>query len=143
VPVTWWISHDDRLVLASAEGDISPGSFEEYMSALVAAGAMPYRKLFDVTYATPGAIRLAPLKEFASKVVAFAKQGAVGPLAIFVGSELEQEMAELFARADAGRALAIFSDRTKAREWLDGLAVDKWRGERRHRGAIRALMLSR
>ena len=90
MPVTWWISHDDRLVLASAEGDISPGSFEEYMSALVAAGAMPYRKLFDVTYATPGAIRLAQLKEFASKVVAFAKQGAVGPLAIVVGSELEQ-----------------------------------------------------
>ncbi len=125
MPVTWSISHNDRLVLASAEGDISPGNFDEYMSALVAAGAMPYRKLFDVTYATPGSIRLAQLKAFGSKVVAFAKLGAVGPLAIVVGSELEHELAELFARADAGRALAIFSDRTKAREWLDGLAVDK------------------
>jgi hypothetical protein len=29
-------------------------------------------------------------------------------------------MAELFGKTDAGRPLAIFSDVSKAREWLDG-----------------------
>jgi hypothetical protein len=33
---------------------------------------------------------------------------------------LEQEMAEAFGKVDAGRPLAIFSDTTKARHWLDG-----------------------
>jgi hypothetical protein len=122
VPVTWSISHDDRLVLAAADGDCSFEDLERYISAVAAAGAMPYRKLFDATYVTPGTLRLAELKAFAGMMVAFAKGGPIGPGAIVVGSELEQEMAEAFARAGASRALAIFKDRSKARVWLDGLA---------------------
>ena len=122
MPVTWSISHDDRLVLATANGDCSLEDLQRYMSALAAAGAMPYRKLFDATYVTPGTLRLAEIKAFAGMVVAFAKGGPIGPGAIVVGSELEQEMAEVFSQANAGRAMAIFRDRSKAREWLDGLA---------------------
>jgi hypothetical protein len=62
VPVKWSISHEDRLVLASAEGEASMADLEEYISAVVAAGAMPYRKLFDTTYIAPGALRLAELR---------------------------------------------------------------------------------
>jgi hypothetical protein len=122
VPVTWSISHDDRLVLAAADGDVSLKDLEQYMSAVADAGAMPYRKLFDATYVTPGTIRLAELKAFAGMMVTFAKGGPIGPGAIVVGSELEQEMAEVFAQTGAGRALAIFKDRSTARKWLDGLA---------------------
>jgi hypothetical protein len=121
VPVTWSICHDDRLVLAAADGDCSLQDFEQYISAVTTAGGMPYRKLFDVTYVTPGSIRIAELKSFARTIVAYAQKGAVGPIAVVVGSELEHEMAEVFGQADAGRALAIFKDRAKAREWLDGL----------------------
>jgi len=122
VPVTWSISHDDRLVLAAADGDCSLEDLERYVSALAAAGAMPYRKLFDATYVTPGTLRLTELKALAGMIVAVAKGRPVGPGAIVVGSELEQEMAEVFARTDVGRAMAIFKDRSKARDWLDGLA---------------------
>ena len=64
MPLKWSISHEDRLVLASAEGEASMADLEEYMSAVVAAGAMPYRKLFDTTYVAPGVLRLAELRAF-------------------------------------------------------------------------------
>jgi len=122
VPLTWSISHDDRLVMAAVSGEASGQDLEEYMSAVTAAGAMPYRKLFDATYAAPGSLRLSELRAFSRKIVAYAKEGRVGPLAIVVGSDLEREMAELFGQADAGRALGIFSDVLEARQWLDKLA---------------------
>src|SRR5215208_5129605 len=119
VPVKWSINHEDRLVLASAEGEASIVDLEEYIAGVIAAGGMPYRKLFDTTYVAPGALRLAELRVFSNQVLTLAREGPIGPIAIVVGSELEQEMAELFGQVDAGRPLAIFSDAAKAREWLD------------------------
>ena len=119
MPVKWSINHEDRIVLANAEGEASIEDLEQYLSAMAAAGGMPYRKLFDTTYLAPGALRLAELRAFSAKVLAHAKQGPIGPIAIVVGTELEQEMAEMFGRTDAGRPLAIFSDVAAAREWLD------------------------
>ena len=120
MPVKWWINHEERLVQASVEGEASLPDLEEYMSGVAAAGGMPYRKLFDATYVAPGALRLAELRAFSKKVLELAKGGPLGPIAIVVGSELEQDMAEAFGRVDAGRPLAIFSSAAKARQWLDG-----------------------
>jgi hypothetical protein len=122
MPLTWSISHEDRLVSAAVSGEASGQDLQQYMAAVVAAGGMPYRKLFDATYAAPGSLRLSELRAFAKTIVAYAKEGAVGPLAIVVGSDLEREMAELFGQADAGRALGIFSDVVEARQWLDKMA---------------------
>ena len=119
MPVKWSIIHEHRLVLASAEGEAPLADLEQYMSAVAAAGGMPYRKLFDATYVAPGALRLSELRAFAGQIIALPKAGPLGPIAIVVGSELEQEMAEAFGKVDAGRPLAIFSDATKARQWLD------------------------
>lgn len=125
MPVTWSISHDDRIVLVTAEGAVAFENIDDYLVAMAAAGAMPYRKLFDITYLAPDALRFADLKAIGKKVIAFATESAVGPIAIVVGSELLHEMAALFGEADVARPLAIFSERLKAREWLDGLAVGK------------------
>lgn len=122
MPVTWSISHEDRLVLAAVSGEASIQDLEQYMAAVTAAGGMPYRKLFDATYAAPGSLRLSELRAFSKAIVAYAQKGVVGPLAIVVGTDLEREMAELFGQADAGRALAIFSDVPTARQWLDQVA---------------------
>ena len=119
MPVKWSINHEERLVLASAEGEASFADLKEYVSGMVAAGGLPYRKLFDVTYVAPGALRLAELRALSKNVLELAKAGPVGPIAIVVGSELEREMAEAFGEVDAGRPLAIFSDTAKARQWLD------------------------
>ena len=120
MPVKWSINHEERLVSASAEGEASFADLEEYTSGMIAAGGLPYRKLFDATYVAPGALRLAELRAFSKQVLTLAKGGPMGPIAIVVGSELEREMAEAFGKVDAGRPLAIFSDAAKARQWLDG-----------------------
>jgi hypothetical protein len=119
MPVKWSISHEDRIVLASAEGEASVEDLDQYFSAMAAAGGMPYRKLFDLTYVVSGGLRLAELRAFSKQVIGLAKEGPIGPIAIVVGSELEQELAEVFGKVDAGRPLAIFSDVAAAREWLD------------------------
>jgi hypothetical protein len=123
--VKWSVNHEERLVLASAEGEASLADLEQYISGVIAAGAMPYRKLFDATYVAPGVLRLTELRAFSRKVLELAKTGPIGPIAIVVGTELEQEMAEAFGKADAGRPLAIFSDAVKARQWLDGRPEDR------------------
>lgn len=46
----------------------------------------------------------------------------MGPVAIVIGSDMDREMAEVYGKADAGRALAIFSDVAEAQQWLDGSA---------------------
>ena len=118
--ISWSINHEEKLVVASAEGEATITDLKEYLSGMIAAGGLPYRKLFDTTYIAPGALRLAELRAFSKGVLELAKAGPIGPIAIVVGSELEREMAEAFGKIDAGRPLAIFSDAAKARQWLDG-----------------------
>ena len=120
--MTWSIPQEDRLVSAAVSGEVSGQDLDQYLSAVAAAGAMPYRKLFDVTYATPGSLRLSELRAIAKASAAYAKESVVGPLAIVVGSDFDRELAEMFSQANAGRAFAIFSDALKARQWLDQLA---------------------
>jgi hypothetical protein len=47
MPMRWTISHDERLVLATAEGPLGLLEIEAYFDALIVAGAQPYAKLFD------------------------------------------------------------------------------------------------
>lgn len=125
MPVTWSICHEDRIVLADAQGDVTVEEVHQYLSAVAAAGGMPYRKVFNTTYALPGALRFAELRALSKGVVDIAKGGPIGPIAIVVGSELEHELAEMYGETRAGRALAIFSDVAKARQWLDQLGRDE------------------
>jgi hypothetical protein len=120
MPVKWTISHEDRIVLAAAEGETSVQDLEQYVTAMAAAGGLPYRKLFDMTYVASGGLRVAELRAFSRKVLELGKEGPMGPIAIVVGSELEKEMAEMFGQTDANRPLAIFHDVSEARQWLDG-----------------------
>lgn len=119
MPINWTISHADKLVVAVADGETERSDIDKYLSALVSEGAMPYRKLFDLSFA-PLSIGVAELRALGQRVAEVAKDGPVGPVAIVVGSELAQEMAEIFgSRALADRPLRIFDDVPKAREWLD------------------------
>ena len=123
MPVNWTISHPDKLVVAVAEGEVEHADVDKYLLALIAEGAMPYRKLFDVTFA-PLSMGLAQLRALGTRVTEHARGGgSVGPLALVVGSELALDMARIFeAQARAGRPLRIFDDVVKARAWLDSLS---------------------
>jgi hypothetical protein len=126
VPVNLTISHDEKLVIAVADGEIDRADIDQYLSAVIAQGAMPYRKLFDATFA-PMTLGVAELRALGQRVAEHAKHGSeVGPVAIVVGSELANEMALIFqSRAIADRPFRIFDDVIRAREWLDSLAPPK------------------
>jgi hypothetical protein len=119
VPVTWSISHEDRFVLVTLDGEVQAKDVQQFISIMVAEGFEPYRKLFDARYMTPGGLRLSDLKAFSTMIVARAKEKPMGPVAFVIGSDLEREMAEVYGKADTGRPLAIFSDMAEARRWLD------------------------
>jgi hypothetical protein len=122
MPVTWSISPDDRLALITLDGEVEVKDIQKFISVMVADGLESYRKLFDARYLSPGGLSLRDLKAFSTMVVARAKDAPMGPVAFVVGSEAEREMAEVYGKADAGRALAIFSDLAEARQWLDSPA---------------------
>jgi hypothetical protein len=122
MPVTWSISPDDRLALITLDGEVEVKDIQKFISVMIADGLESYRKLFDARYLSPGGLSLRDLKAFSTMVVARAKDAPMGPVAFVVGSEAEREMAEVYGKADAGRALAIFSDLAEARQWLDSPA---------------------
>lgn len=116
MPINLTISHADKLVVAVADGEIDRAEIDEYLTALIAAGAMSYRKLFDISFA-PLSLGVAELRALGKRS---ADAGPTGPLAIVVGSNLAREMAAIFeSQAAADRPLRIFDDLPTAREWLD------------------------
>ena len=123
MPLNWTISHAEKLVVAIADGEVEHADIDRYLEALIAGGAMPYRKLFDITFA-PISMGAAQLRALGTRVAQHAREGgAIGPLAIVVGSERAREMAGIFgAAARADRPLRIFDDVVRARAWLDSLA---------------------
>src|SRR5258708_21678934 len=49
MPLHWTIDHDERLVIAVAEGNLATSDVEPYLGQVVAEAAMSYRKIFDVS----------------------------------------------------------------------------------------------
>lgn len=79
-----------------------------YLDGVVTANALAYRKIFDMTQATPnlGEDEL-PLSQ-------------IGPLAIVATTENGYQQARMFAAlAEADRPVKIFRELHLARQWLD------------------------
>src|ERR1044072_5129843 len=117
VAITWTIDHDQRMLSAACEGDVTLRDLEEYLDAVVAAGSMPYRKLFD---GTRGDSKLTEEEMMAlgARIRAYHTAGPMGPLAIAVTTEHTHGLARLFgALAAADRPIKIFRDIRAARRW--------------------------
>jgi len=122
MPITWTVSHPARLVVAVAKGDISAADMLAYLDEIDQAGAMPYRKVFDLT----GVVATLPTEDVrlvGMRVVALSGDKPTGPLAIVVASDAIAELAKVFeATAVTKRPLQIFRDLHTARAWLDEIA---------------------
>ena len=124
MPVTWSISHAERLVVAVAGEETTRQDVERYWAEIAAAGGMPYAKLFDAKHAI-GSFDMADLRSLGKTMTDYARQGPVGPIAIVVGGEAELEMAKVFGEAagNIDRAFRIFGEVPEARQWLLDLAA--------------------
>ena len=118
----WSISHGDRLVVFEVTGKPSANEMQSALAAVVAEGALPYRKLFDARFAAhdPDGSSLRWLSSIAASA---AKNIALGPVAVVSGLDIAADIAgHLNRKADTDRPLRIFRDVASARHWLDDVA---------------------
>lgn len=116
--IKWTISHPDRLVTAALAGALEPGDVEGYLADVAAAGAMPYGKIIDLTFA-PVELPLADLKAMMRASEQYAKGHALGPMAIVVDCDVTEEMSAFFgARTRLDRPFRIFRKMQEAEVWL-------------------------
>jgi hypothetical protein len=119
MPVQWTVSRPTRLVIAVAKGDLRRLDIEAYLDGVVTADALAYRKIFDMTQATPS-LSDDDLMSLGARIRAYIPLGHLGPLAIVAATDKSYQQARMFAAlADADRPIKIFRELHQARQWLD------------------------
>lgn len=118
----WTISHDERLVLVTAEGPVTLPEIEDYFDAVIVAGAQPYAKLLD---ATTMEARLTDddVMAIGARMSAYVKdqKWPGGPAAFVVTTRANREFVRRFINLAASpRQAKIFQTVDEARRWLDG-----------------------
>jgi len=94
--------------------------------AIRAAGALPYRKLIDLSFAplSLGLAGVRAIKALNQEAGGAGKNAPRGPVAFVVGSEPAEEMVEMFhENVHVDRPLRVFRDVDTARQWLDEIAA--------------------
>jgi hypothetical protein len=120
MPIFWTIDSKRKLVIVTAEGDVTRADVEEYLDVVEGSCALGYRKLYDGR-AGNLAMDHEDMMAIAVKFRSYHHR-PVGPLAIV----LPQDRAELVARmlgvlATADRPLKLFTSLTPARRWIESL----------------------
>jgi hypothetical protein len=121
MPLSWTISHPQRLVIAVAKGDVAPHEFGAYLEAMQPVGS--YRKMFVVSGMTAVFDALL-MKTVGDAARAQAQRETLGPIAIVAETEPAYHSAMVYGDAARGidRPIRIFRELHEARRWLDGLA---------------------
>ena len=118
MPLLWKISHERRIVLAVAAGEVDDGEVQRYLFDLVLQRAFPYAKLFDITSCV-SALDNMMIRNFASTVRDPEVAKVVGPVAIVARTEASLAQALRFANgAGVDRPIRFFGNGLEARKWL-------------------------
>jgi hypothetical protein len=124
--LTYSISHEEKLVFIQVQSEVVPAEVQSALFAIRAAGALPYRKLIDLSFAplTQRIAGIRAIRALSQNAGGAGKDAARGPVAILVGSEPAAEMVEMFDETmHVDRPLRIFRDLDEARRWLDEIAA--------------------
>jgi hypothetical protein len=118
MPITWTISHPDRMVSVQVDGEIALADAEEYLDALVVADAMAYAKLLDcttmVTYVDDD-----DMMRLGARMRAYASILKGGPLVFVVTTpEIHDYVRRYINLAAAERPVKIVKTVDQARDWL-------------------------
>jgi len=119
MPLTWTISHPNRLVTAVGKDQVSLLDMQAYLDGVAVADAMGYAKIFDLS---DGALAMSDQEMMAlgARIRAYAATGHMGPLAVVAASTEAYDQARTYtALAAANRPLQIFRDLASARKWLE------------------------
>jgi hypothetical protein len=122
MPMRWTISHDERLVLVTAEGPVTLLEIEAYFDALVVAGAQPYAKLLDAS-TMEARLSDADVMAIGARMSAYVKEQRWpgGPAAFVATTRANREFVRRFINLTASpRQTKIFQTVNEAQRWLDG-----------------------
>ena len=118
MPLSWTISHPQRLVIALARGDVAPHEFGDYLEAMQPVGG--YRRVFVVRGMSTGCDP-ALMQSVGRAARDHAEREKIGPIAIVADNEAAYASALVYAEAAQGidRPIRIFREQHEARRWLD------------------------
>ena len=112
----WTIDPERQFVEVVLDGEVGEEECTRFLDEVEAAGAVPWRKLFDARKAKPrtdGRIMALVTKRVAS-------YANPGPFAVFVAEAYVDGMSKLFALALGANGRArVFKSEEEARAWLD------------------------
>ena len=114
------IDSRERLVSVTAEGGITRADVDAYLEAVIGAGALEYRKLFDWRAGMPEMDFAEVMSVLA--VVKSHHDRPHGPLAVVVSDQQRQsnELARVLGvLLSARRPMRVFSSVLTARRWLE------------------------
>ena len=118
MPLSWTISHPQRLVIAVSRDDVAPHEFGAYIEAMQPIGG--YRKMFVVSGMST-VFDTALLQSVGRAVRDHAAREPLGPFAIVADNEAAYTSAIVYADTVRGlqRPIRIFREQHEARRWLD------------------------
>lgn len=119
MPISWTIDREQHELVAVCEGRVTLKEIANYLDAVVLAGALGYRKMFDASKAE-SALSDEEMMALGARIRAYHGLGVMGALAIIVVTEHTHALARLFgALAAADRPIKIFRELRAARRWLN------------------------
>jgi len=117
VPIQLEIFHFDRLLVGVARGNVSLQEFGQFVSDVVQAGIIHYRKIIDTTAGESATLSKDILLAVDAQLRSFSKTPR-GPLAI-VADRNRGEIAQAFkALTSDGRPIEVFRSIHEARAWV-------------------------
>jgi hypothetical protein len=120
MPLYWTIDSKKQLVVVTGEGDVTRADMEEYLDVVEGAGALTYRKLFDLT-AAPASMSEDDLLALGARIRSYHSQ-PVGPLALVVQRDRVEALARILGiLAAADRPMRIFTRLGPAKRWIESL----------------------
>lgn len=126
MPLRWRIDHPARRVAATLLDTTSEAEMYDFLGEVIAQGAMPYGKLFDVAANLSWLIptRVTTIAATA-RLYTRLGLGPIGPLAIVLSSATARKPREECALlADAMRQVRVFRRHNDAEAWLRSRAAD-------------------
>lgn len=120
--IYWSIDSVRQLMVVTAEGEVTRSDVEVMLDAVVGAGALGYRKIFDALQGT--SISLAPedLLAFGVRFQHF-RDSSPGPLAIVLQDDKAEKLARVLGiLATTDRPMRLFTGLEAARRWIERFA---------------------
>jgi hypothetical protein len=118
MPITYTIDHKARYVEAKFDGVLVLKDVEDFCDAVVAADALPYRKLIDGRTAT-GKYNDDDVMALGARLSAYANFSKRGALALVPAPDTSLELADrILNLGKDGRPAKAFVSIDQAREWL-------------------------